>query len=181
MQDYKHNRPATNTSNGTGALTPFFTGTLFGIFISFLFYLYMGTTQLPVAHKIQNPGATTTTSIKKAEKPIEKPLDKTKFEFYSILPKQSSEQYQQTPRQKKTPQTTTNQKYILQLGSFKSLQDADGLRAELSLSNYQAKIETVKVKQQKWHRVTLGPYVEGAKLDMAKQKLSRFKPVLRKQ
>ena len=88
-----------------------------------------------------------------------------KFDFYSVLPKTNnsfSKKVTQTPKIQpldlKNTISTTYQ-YSIQAGSFKKLSEADALKAELLLNNFEAKIEAVKVnRHQTWYRVIVGPF-----------------------
>nr|VFK23640.1 MAG: cell division protein FtsN [Candidatus Kentron sp. MB]VFK27989.1 MAG: cell division protein FtsN [Candidatus Kentron sp. MB]VFK74505.1 MAG: cell division protein FtsN [Candidatus Kentron sp. MB] len=108
-----------------------------------------------------------------------------KFEFYTILPEreiqvpehelraQSEAQKEpETPRQtsEQLPDQATDQaaapsqppdRYILQVGSFRHLEDADRLKAKLVLGGFDVEIQTVSMDSgSTWHRVRLGPYKE---------------------
>ena len=54
--------------------------------------------------------------------------------------------------------------YTLQVGSYRNLSDADRVKARLALLGIEADIYTVKVSDEKWHRVVIGPYNNAGKL-----------------
>jgi len=61
--------------------------------------------------------------------------------------------------------------YILQLGAFKNIADAEALKAQVAFIGLTAKIQSVDVNQTIWHRVRLGPYKSGRKADIVKKNL----------
>lgn len=130
----------------------------------------------------------------------ESPEKKPVFDFYTLLPE--SEVVPVTPkrvirashkpeRQAKAERAevkaqvpvstaevvaTPARRYLLQVGSFRSLEDADRLRVRLLLWGFDARIERVAVKGgEAWHRVQLGPFVEQVMLSKAQQALKKHK------
>lgn len=127
--------------------------------------------------------------VEKADKAVEK-TQKSKaieptFDFYTLLPEM--EVVVDTPKQaqKKTivtspPQQTSSTKsenkvsYLLQVGSFKSAEDADSYRARLALLGIESKVQTVTIdKKDTWHRVQIGPIVGRDKADMLQRQLKQ--------
>ena len=62
-------------------------------------------------------------------------------------------------------------KSILQVGSFSSSGEADGLKAKLAFLGLEATVKRAVVNNQTWHRVQLGPFASEAKLSRAKNLL----------
>ena len=63
--------------------------------------------------------------------------------------------------------------YMLQVGSFRELADADRLRAKLTLRGHQALIQSVAGRgAELWHRVRLGPYDNLLSAERARAKLA---------
>ncbi|HEY5790842.1 MAG TPA: SPOR domain-containing protein [Gammaproteobacteria bacterium] len=61
--------------------------------------------------------------------------------------------------------------YILQAGSFRSVADAEALKASLALLGYQASVQRVTVNQDTYHRVRLGPYRDQAAANAVRARL----------
>ena len=62
--------------------------------------------------------------------------------------------------------------YILQVASFRSVKDADGLKAQLTLLGFQPVVQTVAINSdEKWHRVRIGPYADRDSLEAARVRL----------
>ena len=112
------------------------------------------------------------------QKPAEtERLPKPKLDFYTILPE--FETVLPEPKSgKKTakaepPEAGVN--YILQAGSFGNLEDADRLKAKLTLSGLETHIEKVAIEGKgAYYRVRLGPYASVEALDNASGKLAQL-------
>lgn len=61
--------------------------------------------------------------------------------------------------------------FVLQIGSFKDTQQADRLKASLALIGLEAHIQKVKVDNNTWHRVRLGPFADRKTLNSVRQRL----------
>jgi len=85
-----------------------------------------------------------------------------KFNFYTILPELEiliPESETRPPEIKNKENTDTKSKqYMLQVGSFQNINDAEKLKANLAFLGLAANIQHVTVNKQAWHRVRTGPY-----------------------
>ena len=104
-------------------------------------------------------------------------LPKPKLDFYTILPE--FETVLPEPKSgKKTakaepPEAGVN--YILQAGSFGNHEEADRLKAKLTLSGLETHIEKVAIEGKgAYYRVRLGPYPSIEALDSASGKLAQL-------
>ena len=61
--------------------------------------------------------------------------------------------------------------YLLQVGSFRSASDAEGLRAQVTLLGLEARIQNVTVDDSTWHRVRVGPFDSARSADEARRRL----------
>ena len=62
--------------------------------------------------------------------------------------------------------------YVLQVTSFRSMKDADGLKAQLTLLGFRPVVQTVAIdSDEKWHRVRIGPYADRDSLEAARVRL----------
>lgn len=147
-------------------------GLAIGLFVAFIIYLdkqpetekNFGTAVQHELEKIKQQNKKKETEKKNA--PVEK--KEQKFNFYTILPELEvliPEKETRPPETKNTTNTTTSGKqpsgtkqYILQVGSFQNLNDAEKLKANLALLGISADIQHVTVNKQQWHRVRSGPY-----------------------
>jgi len=114
-----------------------------------------------------------TTKAKTNIKTEAKEKKEQKFNFYTILPElevfipenetrppdRSTETKQKpTTKSKNASKKLVNKQYVLQIGSFQSLDDAKKLKANVAFLGLAANIQHVTVNRQTWHRVRTGPY-----------------------
>lgn len=67
-------------------------------------------------------------------------------------------------------------KYLLQVGSFRSHADADGVKAKLAFLGLKGSIQTISINgKETWHRVRVGPYSARAQLEEARATLKANK------
>lgn len=109
------------------------------------------------------------------------------FDFYTLLPEMEVVVEEQkkpkkpivtssTQKPKKTPAKTSSDKdkvdYLLQVGSFKKMADADAFRAKLAFLGVESKIQKVTIdNKETWHRVLVGPIVGLDKADAMQKQL----------
>ena len=100
------------------------------------------------------------------------PPSKRTFDFYTLLPelevvvdKDSNQSSSSSSYQLPAGE------YVLQVGSFKSSDEADSLKAQLALMGVETNIEIVKVNTINWHRVRIGPSKDIGKLQTTQKRL----------
>lgn len=62
--------------------------------------------------------------------------------------------------------------FLLQAGSFRTLEDAEGMRARLALLGYEARVLSADVNGQTVYRVRLGPFARVDDVNQAKSRLA---------
>lgn len=92
-----------------------------------------------------------------------------KFDFYDILKQQRVEVSATTQESVPAADAIT---YFLQVGSFRSQNDAESLRAELILQNLDATIERADAADTIWYRVIVGPFDSRPRLAKARSLLA---------
>jgi cell division protein FtsN len=149
--------------------------------------------------------AETETSPSAAEKTVvsaDKPSDKTettptkttpRFEFYTVLPDQEVNVNNTSPRPLPlgtnpelqagevaalavgTAPITTPGTYLLQVGSFRDVREAEGLKSHLTSLGITAHIEraTLSNSNDVWHRVRLGPFNDLDRLNQTRARLTQ--------
>jgi cell division protein FtsN len=100
-----------------------------------------------------------------------------RFDFYTILPELEvaipEEELIAASKQPATQNTDNGVEYMLQAGSFRSLEQADRLKAKLALQGIVASIQTVRIKDSEtWHRVRVGPISDITTLNQTRKRLS---------
>lgn len=167
-------------------------GLAIGLFVAFIVYLdkqpdtdknfgsavQQELEKLKQQAKKKEPVKTKTSNATK-----DKEQKEQKFNFYTILPELEvliPESETRPPEVKKktvsnnTSETSkTSKQYVLQVGSFQNLGDAEKLKANLAFLGLEANIQHVTVNKQAWHRVRTGPYRD-------KQQLYKNQKLLKK-
>lgn len=156
----------------------FTSGLLVGLFISGLAWLKLSPPGDPAARRLGAPVARQTSPPEEPEEPEESDAPRPRFDFYTILP----EMEVVVPEPKPAPTSAARTKapapssptvsavikpeapperYMLQMGSFKTFSDADRLKARLALVGIEADIQKVRIDGGAiFHRVRSGPYDE---------------------
>jgi len=155
-------------------------GLAIGLFASFLMYLDKQPAEevsfteavkheLKKARQQQKTEAETANEMSPQNAAVNTENKKPRFEFYTILselevfvpePEVEDESSKPQPSNKKPIETnsSSNKKYLLQAGSFKSQVDAERLKASLALLGVQSSIQSVSINRDNWHRVRIGPF-----------------------
>lgn len=110
---------------------------------------------------------------KKPEKgDADKSDQKPRFDFYNLLPEMEvfiPPQELEAEREHKPAESVT---YYLQAGSFRRMEDADRMRAQLALSNIESHIQRVTINDsQTWYRVRVGPFQSTRKMGIVRNQL----------
>ncbi len=145
-------------------------GLVAGLFIAFLVYVQKeGTAPTRIASKAKDkPAVTDTRAVKKTTPPpAPKKRDGINFDFYNILP-----ELEVVIPDLELGREEEKATYYLQVGSFKSQEEAESRKAELLLLNFTPSVQTVTVdNSQTWHRVRLGPFTDRRSVDKARRRL----------
>lgn len=118
-----------------------------------------------------------TRGVKKSDAEAIRPPER-RFDFYTLLPElevvipepKPPASADKTDAQPPSRQSTAGG-YVLQAGSFQRLEQADSLKARLALLGVQANIQSVRVDNDIWHRVRVGPYPELSRINQARTRL----------
>lgn len=120
-----------------------------------------------------------------------------RFEFYTLLPEKeiaipeaeldapapavrtvapSDAAPAARPEAPASPPRVDSDRYLLQVGSFRKLEDADRLKARLAFMGLESAIQTVSIDgAETWHRVRVGPFIGRDALDQARTTLKQNK------
>lgn len=97
------------------------------------------------------------------------------YDFFTVLPEIEvvvpNEEIEERARDRDRDEPSRQGPYMLQVGSFRSGEDAERLRAEITLLGLDASIETVTVNEVTWHRVRVGPFDGARAADGARRRL----------
>ena len=148
-------------------------GLAIGLFVAFIVYLdkqpendkdFGSAVQLELEKLKQQSKKKEPVDTKVSSAAKDKEKKEQKFNFYTILPELEvliPESETRPPDVKKkavTNDTNKQKQYVLQVGSFQNLNDAEKLKANLAFLGLEANIQHVTVNKQAWHRVRTGPY-----------------------
>lgn len=185
-RDYKpspERSRSTNKSKGSPFLTGLLIGFLLGVAASLSVVMYIKGGESPFTNKAANDSTklsekiaaknqdkskqgseeagTDTSALPTAENPTtSKNDDKTRFDFYTILPGSESKVTKEEENKIKedTPQPTVPKSYFLQVGAFQTEVEADNMKAKLALQGFEAVVQTAAIPDKGvWHRVRVGP------------------------
>ncbi len=95
------------------------------------------------------------------------------YDFFTVLPEIEVvvPQREIEERARETDEPESQGPYLIQVGSFRSEADADGLRARVTLLGLDASVQTVTVDDATWHRVRVGPFDSAREADGARRRL----------
>ncbi|OGT81692.1 MAG: hypothetical protein A3H91_10480 [Gammaproteobacteria bacterium RIFCSPLOWO2_02_FULL_61_13] len=183
-QDYKHvsrakARKATAGTSSAGL--PFLAGLSIGLLIAFAVFLYhyQGLFQgeaprITVNNAAQPAGMDAQPTVPDpVPDPATEPPAPT-FDFYQILPNREvsmSEWEAETPAAG-TVDPSADKLFILQVGSFKTTEAADQIKAQLALIGIEADVQRVVINgQDVLHRVRIGPFKSKQAFEETRQRL----------
>lgn len=97
---------------------------------------------------------------------------KPRFEFYKVLTDKQDTMMPAAPRESgkpaQKPQAAAKEVYYLQAGSFSNADDADKMKAKLSMLGMEVNVQTATIPDKGvWHRVRLGPYKGAEEMNKA--------------
>jgi cell division protein FtsN len=165
-------------------------GLAIGLFVAFIIYLdkqpenekdFGSAVQLEL-EKLKQQAKSTTKNDKTATNNSTTEKKEQKFNFYTILPELEvliPENETRPPEVKNNNVTKSTNKpepakqYILQVGSFQNIGDAEKLKANLAFLGLEADIQHVTVNNQSWHRVRTGPYRDKQQLYLNQKTLKQ--------
>jgi cell division protein FtsN len=173
----KAGRSAGDRGSAVDSYLSFFSGLGIGLLAAFAVFAYQYL--LPAMRtREEPPPRPTVKAVEKSAPGTEERNGQTKvprFDFYQILPNREvnlSEWQDPEPEGEPAPGPAMDLLTILQVGSFKTFEAADQVRAELALLGIAADIQRVVISDQDTrHRVRIGPYTDAAKLEDVRRRL----------
>lgn len=187
----QNNRRQAGASRGLPGWAMLTIGLIIGLFVAFLVYLDDLDSQ-PDSSVESQPAEeegedTEDTAASEEEDDDESP----RFEFYSILPElevvvpDASEDDEEAVIEGApgapsdsgeedagtAPAPEGGGDFYLQAGSFRKAEQADQMKARISLLGLDAEVQHVDVNDENWHRVRAGPFTDGSSLKQAQERL----------
>jgi cell division protein FtsN len=175
-RDYKHVPKQKSKPKGDplGATLTFITGLSLGLFVALFVYLHQSdSSYAPFNFSFTKDTTETAEQLEPATKQEGPPAPQ--FDFYNILPNKEiniSEWVAEDLTLSSTAAEDESSVYILQVGSFRQLEAADQVKAQLALLGISADIQRVVINgQDTRYRVRVGPYVEQSRLNEERRRL----------
>jgi len=177
-----------------GMILGLFIGLVIGVGIAFGVVWYLNKTPLPFMDKAPRAerhepaaGEAPKAPQQLPGKPGDKVSEKPRFEFYKILPgdQQATPQGAAPPVQAvppappadkaaQAPPAAPTELLYLQAGAFQKPQDADNLKAKLSMLGLEVGVQEVAVPDKgTMHRVRLGPFASPDEMNRVRNQLSQ--------
>ena len=98
--------------------------------------------------------------------------DKLELDFYTVLPK--IERIISDSVEPEPSRGEENVRYVLQVASYTSFNEADRLKAQLTITGFDAAIQKVTIEDKGvYYRVRIGPFESKRKLKNVEQQLAR--------
>lgn len=139
----------------------YFTGLVSGLFLAFIIYLARFAPE-PMSTELVTEQPTpnvTAPEVSRKDPP---------FQFYEIFPKNEVQIVEESEQIKSTEAA----RYVLQTGSFSSVEDADRMRATLILMGLDVSIKEIVVRGALRYRVLVGPLQTDRELNQIQGKLA---------
>ena len=96
------------------------------------------------------------------------------YDFFTVLPEREvvvpQEEIAERARERSS-EAENRGPYVLQVGSFRSREDAESQRARVTLLGLEARVPSVTVDDSTWHRVRVGPFDSARAADGARRRL----------
>ena len=111
---------------------------------------------------------------KKQESKQSSELGEQKFDFYTLLPELEVIVPDERPTKRKEPKIEPKglDKYMLQAGTFKIEKHAESRKASMALLGVETNIQKVKLNDENWYRVQVGPYDDMEKVNEVRNLLN---------
>lgn len=126
----------------------------------------------------QQPASLDTAIDDRADTPVaaaaESEPKERRFDFYEMLPNFEvviPEEEPDVSRDTGPKAIAEPGVYVLQAGSFTTLEDADRRRAQLALQGIESRIQRVTIDDKTYHRVRIGPTDDLDELNMLRSRL----------
>ncbi len=149
----------------------FLSGLACGVFATVAVWLLLTAPTIPIT-----PDEPTTSTSSGPASEITQTANELKLDFYEMFPKSEVpvvEEYEQGAGKSTVKTVVENTTWLLQVGSFRTADEANALRASLILDGYEVLSRETRIKGQTWHRVLVGPVASRTELDRVQDRLAR--------
>ncbi|MBU3724769.1 MAG: SPOR domain-containing protein [Burkholderiaceae bacterium] len=149
-------------------LSPFMAGLAAGLLTAALVALYITQSPLPFVDRVGSRPAD------KAKSPGQQPeTDQIIDPNKGLTAKDSGEVETAAEAGIETKSVSpTGMTYLIQVGAFKAIEDAEQMRARMAILGFEARVSNTEKDGQTLHRVRVGPYSSIEELNKAKLRVS---------
>lgn len=115
------------------------------------------------------------TPARAAEPAIDGAGEDTDYSFYEMLPKFEVvvPEKERSARVDSTARIERPGTYFLQVGSYRSLDEAERVKSQLARQDITANVQRIAVDSDVWHRVRVGPIKDLGQLNRLREQLQR--------
>lgn len=184
-RDYKKRAPAKRAPARKGGLPGWvwlLAGLAVGLLVAFLIWLdKMPAKPAPARNAVEKTAPTKaapkdTRSVKKETPPKAPAAPEERkgiaYDFYTLLPEMEVPVPDSEPTAAGLPPTPVAPgSYVVQVGAFRTLKDADARKAELALLGLVSAIQVITIDNNTLHRVRIGPISDLSRLDQVRNTL----------
>ncbi|MFM2435641.1 MAG: hypothetical protein RL063_1622 [Pseudomonadota bacterium] len=177
--DYKPNKERQKPAKaGNPFITGLLIGFLLGVAASLSVVMFIKGGESPFTH--QSPIEKSVADQIKDKADVKADLananteEKTRFDFYNILPGSESKvsPEEESRLKESVQQPVIQQSYFLQVGAFQTGEEADNMKAKLALQGFEALVQTATIPEKGvWHRVRVGPLKDLEQINKTKKEL----------
>jgi len=134
----------------------------------------------PQSGETGQPAAVESEMLPRAEEvaPRKEDDERPRYDFFTVLPEMEVVVPEQELSDQARPPSNgptaapEDARYLLQVGSFRDMDDADQLKARLALLGVVARVQSVTVNDATWHRVRVGPVNSAREADEMRNRLA---------
>jgi cell division protein FtsN len=175
----------TRRKSAGGTLLGLFVGLIVGVLAAAAVVWYIHRTPPPFSPRMPTPAQPAGTQAPlalpgKPGDPIPQQDDKPRFDFYTILPGETSPETRPGPAARPAEtdrgdaaKTALREQLFLQTGSFQNAADADHQKARLAMMGIEAGVQQVMLQDKVWYRVRLGPFGKIEDVNALRAELAR--------
>ncbi len=191
------NRRSSGGASSAGFLMGLILGLVLGLAVALGIAFYLNKTPIPFATRGKSPAegaaqepaklppiagmpqqGAQTPSAKAGEKNAEKGGEKSKYDFYKILPggeePVSDRELKDRLRAPRDKGDNGKDVYYVQAGSFQNPAEADALKGRIAMLGLESSVEPANLADKgTWYRVRLGPYTKIDELNRVRQSLAQ--------
>jgi cell division protein FtsN len=165
-KDYKRSR---GRSEGFSGWVGLLIGLAVGLAVGLALYYFDPRTPQPNGNAGKAPAEAEPASAREAAADPQP----DQYDFYDMLPNfEVVVPEKEVVVQRDAPEAARKEgAYVLQAGSYRKLEDADRVRAQLALQGIESNVQRVAIDADTWHRVRIGPISDPAELNRVRSRL----------